>query len=404
MTMTELKNMIHETFQDKIGNVDEMVQKAINQKLREYNTPIANKMLQPQNSEKIVAATGRKDYQSVFKTEVLSKDGFRSFGEFFQAVKAGNDPRLRIFKDLNEAIPAEGGFLVPEEYAAAVINTALENEIVRKFARFVPMKHKVKNIPGFSIGDHSSNLYGGVVAYWLAEGATGTRTAPKTRQVKLSAEKLAAYMRSSNELIADADNSDTELADIMGKAVGWFLDYAFLTGDGAGKPLGLLNSPCKITIAKETGQAAATIVWDNIVNMYARLFKVSRTSTVWIANNTCKTQLLQLTIPVGTGGTVYPALKESLGNFTMLGFPVLFTEKTSALGTEGDLILTDLSQYAVGMRKEVVLDSTNAQSWMTDERDYRAIVRVDGQSLWDSVLTPKHGDTLSPVITLADRA
>jgi len=64
------------------------------------------------------------------------------------------------------------------------------------------------------------------------------------------------------------------------------------------------------------------------------------------------------------------------------GKEVLFTEKCPALGAKGDLILADLSQYAIGMRKEIALDRSNVPGWMEDMTDYRVIVRVDGQGTW----------------------
>jgi len=52
------------------------------------------------------------------------------------------------------------------------------------------------------------------------------------------------------------------------------------------------------------------------------------------------------------------------------------------IGAKGDLILADLSQYAIGMRKEIALDRSNVPGWMEDMTDYRVIVRVDGQGTW----------------------
>jgi len=89
--------------------------------------------------------------------------------------------------------------------------------------------------------------------------------------------------------------------------------------------------------------------------------------------------------------------------FTLLGKEVLFTEKCPALGAKGDLILADLSQYAIGMRKEIALDRSNVPGWMEDMTDYRVIVRVDGQGTWDKPITPKNGATLSWAVALEAR-
>ena len=86
---------------------------------------------------------------------------------------------------------------------------------------------------------------------------------------------------------------------------------------------------------------------------------------------------------------------------SLLFVPV--TEKCPALGTKGDLILCDLTQYAVGIRKEIALDRSIAPGWLEDLTDFRAIVRADGQGLWNKPITPKNGNPLSWCITLAAR-
>ena len=98
-----------------------------------------------------------------------------------------------------------------------------------------------------------------------------------------------------------------------------------------------------------------------------------------------------------------PALVQSNGQFSLLGKPMLFTEKVPALGTLGDLLLCDLSQYTIGLRKEVSLDKSIHVGWSTDTASYRAILRADGQGSWDKPITPKAGDTLSWCVALQSR-
>jgi len=64
------------------------------------------------------------------------------------------------------------------------------------------------------------------------------------------------------------------------------------------------------------------------------------------------------------------------------------------LGAKGDLILADLSQYAIGMRKEIALDRSNVPGWMEDMTDYRVIVRVDGQGTGINYNTEKRSNAL----------
>ncbi|WP_268876575.1 phage major capsid protein [Acetivibrio saccincola] len=176
-----------------------------------------------------------------------------------------------------------------------------------------------------------------------------------------------------------------------------------INGTGEGQPLGIINDPALITVDKEDSQSAATITYQNVVNMFSRLAPSCFTNAVWLANPSVIPQLLTMTITIGTGGAQIPVFREESGKFTLLGKEVLFTEKCPALGAKGDLILADLSQYTIGMRKEIALDRSNVPGWMEDMTDYRVIVRVDGQGTWDKPITPKNGATLSWAVALEAR-
>ena len=97
-------------------------------------------------------------------------------------------------------------------------------------------------------------------------------------------------------------------------------------------------------------------------------------------------------------------MDEKAGKFTLLTRPLIFSEKMDPLGSQGDLLLADFSQYSVGIRKEMRLESSVHVAFQTDEIAHRCIVRVDGQPLWDEALTLEDGSTtVSPFIVLEER-
>ena len=115
--------------------------------------------------------------------------------------------------------------------------------------------------------------------------------------------------------------------------------------------------------------------------------------------------MLQLSIAVGTGGDHIPVMKESNGEFSILTWPVVFTEKTEVLGDQGDVVLADLSQYVIGLRSEMRFDMSIHVHFSTDELLARLIERHDGQPLWSEALTLEDGSTeVSPFVVLAERA
>ena len=328
--------------------------------------------------------------------------GFASFGEFLETVHSGlNDRRLRA--TMFEGVDSTGGFLVPPQHTEMLLDASLENEIVRPRAQVHPMQTDELKIAGLDNLDHSSNLYGGFTAKWKAEGEDGDVEDAAVRKIVLKANKMFLLARSSNELIADAPSFDRLLGDAMVAALGWYLDYAFLRGSGSGQPLGALNDPATIEIAKESEQAANTIAYENLTRMLARLHPSCVRNSVWVASPTCIPQLLQLTIDCGTGGSHVPVLSESAGKYTCLTRPVLFTEKLPALGTVGDIMLADFGQYSVGLRKELSVERSGHVGFVSDTSYFRAILRADGRGRWSAPMTPNSGNDLGWCITLASR-
>lgn len=168
--------------------------------------------------------------------------------------------------------------------------------------------------------------------------------------------------------------------------------------------MGILNASCTVEVEKETGQAADTIIYENLTKMMSRMFAGSFQNSVWVAHQTCIPQLLTLSLAIGTGGDRIPVMTESNGQFKILTRPVLFTKKTEPLGDKGDILLADFSQYVVGLRSGMTFDTSIHVHFTTDELLSRIIERHDGQPLWDEALTLEDSTTtVSPFVTLAER-
>jgi HK97 family phage major capsid protein len=350
--------------------------------------------------------TDKKDYRSLYGSRPLNDYTWRDKEiSFWQAVFSGRMHPELTTRGMVEGVGASGGFLVPQEQSSLIHNVALEGEIVQPLAFVQPMKTDQIKIPATTIGSHSSNLFGGFVAYYRGETAALTEANPKVRAMELNTDKLTGYIQMSNELAADMPGGENSIVQICGSGLGWYRDKAFLKGSGAGEPLGVLNASCLIAVTKETGQAASSIVYQNLTSMMSRMHPACFKNSVWICHQTTIPQLLELTIPVGTGGTVYPVLRETDGSFSMLTRPVIFTEKTETLGTQGDILLADFGQYVIGMREEMRIDYSIHVAFSTDELVARLIERHCGQPLWNETLTLEDGTTtVSPFVTLQDRS
>jgi HK97 family phage major capsid protein len=344
-----------------------------------------------------------KDYKSLFG----SRNGFNwqdKETNFFSAIFSGRHHPGLITNSMSETVQSDGGFLVPSETAQRIHAVSLENEIILPRCYVQPMTTNEIKIPAMSIGNHGVALFGGFTASYTDEAGTINEHNPKARSMELNAKKLTGLIRFSSELSADMVGGEQAIINICGKGLAWYRDKAFISGPGGGQPLGVLNSPCKVTVAKESGQKKETIVYENLIKMMSRMYAGSFSNSIWLCSQSAIPQLLSLSLSVGLAGSAIPAMTESNGAFSILTRPVLFTEKVPALGTEGDISLLDLSTYVVGLRSGMRFETSIHVAFQTDELLSRIIERHDGQSLWSEPLTLADGvTTVSPVVTLANR-
>jgi HK97 family phage major capsid protein len=213
-----------------------------------------------------------------------------------------------------------------------------------------------------------------------------------------------------NELLADAPAFASFFDTIFPRAIAWFEDIAFMTGTGVGEPLGFINCPASVQVSKESAQATGTIVWENIVKMFARMLPTALGNAVWICSIDTFPELATMALSVGTGGGPvwmgnYTNPGAATPPVTILGRPVYFTEKTPALSTTGDISFVDLSYYLIGDRQMMQSASSEQYKFQNDKTAFRVIERLDGRPWIQSAITPHNNssNTLSPFVQLQSR-
>jgi HK97 family phage major capsid protein len=344
-----------------------------------------------------------------------TKKTWNRFGDFLMAVKNASLPGglidNRLFQNstgMNEQVNSEGGFMVEQDYVKQLMELTHEEGQVanRCFKMSLGQNSNGVKIPAIDETSRANgSRYGGVQSYWAGEGQTVTASKPKLKKVEIELEKLMAFCYMTGELMMDSSAMESYIRRIYPKEMAFKLDDAIINGTGAGLPLGIMNSDAKIAVAKENGQAATTIVHNNIVKMSARLYPRSFSSAAWFINMDTIPQLENMTIDIGTAGQLSPYAKEYMEKGTIKGRPVIPIEQCQTLGTTGDIILADMSQYVL-----IDKDSVDAQvslhvRFLYDEQVFRFVYRVNGAPWWTSPLTPYKGsNTQSPFITLATRA
>ena len=340
---------------------------------------------------------------------------FRDIGEQMYAVMKhrngdGTDNRLvRAPTGAGEVDPSGAGFLVQTDFANTVLTRIYSmGEVAQRVFRLPPLTGNSIKIPAIDETSRANgSRFGGVQAYWTAEGGSISATKPKFRQIEIDLKKVAAVYYASDELLADTSLFGGIATLAFGDELTFALEDSIWEGTGAGQPMGIMNAPCKITVAAEKGQATKTLVYDNILNMWSRMWSRSRSNAVWFINQDLEPQLYALSQAIGTAGVpVYLPANGISGNpyGVLFGRPVVPVEYASTLGTEGDIVLADMSQYVIAEKGGIQAASSMHVQFLTDEMAFRLTYRVDGMPWWSSSLTPFKGSaTKSPFVTLATR-
>lgn len=354
-----------------------------------------------------------KKQRMIHQDEQAKTGGFKSLGEFASCVAQGQtNPKLMDYcksTGMNIAINADGGFLIPPEFSTALLTAMAQAGTLAPKCLNFPVNNNLA-LPYVNITTQATSWTGGMLVYKPAEGVAKTASLPQFAKAELHLHKMTGVVYATDELLSDSPAAlETFLNTMASTEFALTKDEDIVNGSGAGEALGLMNAPCLVSVAKETGQAADTILTENVLKMFSRLSNPSRSKSVWLIAADAMPQIATLSIAVGTGGA--PVFLADLTNpvgATLLGRPIIWSPHNQTIGDKGDIILADFSQY-VTITKAGAAGMETATSihlkFLEDETIFRFVVRFDGQPWWASAITPKHGsNTVSPFITLDERA
>lgn len=360
-------------------------------------------------------------------SELRGKAGFRSFGEFAYHVRYASlranaiiDPRLQALASAttygNESVGADGGFAVPPDFKTAIMEKVTGEDSLLPFCDQVQTSSNVFTMPIDETTPWQTT--DGIQAYWDGEAFAATQSKPRLEERTVRLNKIRTLVPVTEELLEDAPGMDSYLRRKAPAKIAFKVSLAILQGTGVGQPLGVLNSPALVTVSKESSQVADTIVANNVVKMWARLYGPCRSRAVWLINQDIEPYLNTLSMPgrdntgnsvTGWGFPVYtPAGGLSSTPFaTLFGRPVIPTQACETLGDLGDILVVDLSQYLAliksGSNPRV---ETSMHLWFDqDLMAFKFVLRIGGIPWWGSPISPRDGsNTLSCFVTLEARA
>ena len=347
-----------------------------------------------------------------FERQAPGRAGGKSpggLGEFLRAVADGDVSRLRAsIAGIGEAVPSDGGFLVGEELAAGLLaRVYLQGELAKRVTR-IPISRNSLGVRINALDEDSradGSRWGGALSYWRNEADTVSKSKPKVRQLRLAPNSLMSIMYATDDLLDDNTTLAAAFNKVFQDEITFKLEDAILNGTGAGQALGVLNSPALIVVDKDSADSGPTVSANDVLNMWSRCWPACRKNAVWLINPDIELPLYGLSIGTGARTRLLYVPDDGDGFGRMLGRPVIPVEYAATLGTPGDIVLADLSQYLVTDKGAPDQNVSIHVEFVTDESVFRSVYRVDGQPSWNKPLTPKNGtQTSSPYVALAARA
>jgi len=360
-------------------------------------------------STRKVAATEPVKTAKVTVTNRTDKTmGFKSFGEFAKAVS--NKSKGKIDQRFNNATAYEsfaddGGVLIPESFLSEIQEKVQgEESLLSKTSSFQTAGNHL-SLPI----DEVAPWNGGIQAYWTEEGGLYTESKQVLGQANFRLHKLGAMVKCTDELLDDASALESYIRRKAPGAIVHKINEAIISGDGVGKPNGLIGSSFGINVAAEAGQAAGSVVYQNLLKMSARELPQSAGKTVWLAHPQVKEQLLDLKDGNGNliymSGGMFPNMVERSPDM-LLGRPIIYMMGgMPALGSIGDIMLVDLDYYYSVVKSSGIKQAISTHLFFDrDITAFKFTMRLDGRCPYTSPVTTQNGAyDMSGIIRIAAR-
>lgn len=319
--------------------------------------------------------------------------GFKSSGEFLMAVKASSGGQIheKFRSAAYEKNGEDGGFLVPEDINTAIVKKLESSESLLGETRQFKVSGNGLSFPV----DESQPWNSGVTARWTGEGAQIGESKPKFTTAQLRLHKLAALVNATDELLDDATALESYIKQSAPAAITHKINSAILTGDGVGKPEGLLLSPFTVQVAKEGAQAADTIEARNILKMYSAMIPSARAGAKWYINAAAEPQLLMLKDDNGNFIYLSPGSQMNQTPYGLLmGRPVIpMLSSMPALGDSGDILFANLDYYYAILKSTGVKSATSIHAYFDREiTSFRFSLRIDGKVPFRTPVTTEFGN------------
>lgn len=320
----------------------------------ELNRPVNKPLTGKPMSGKEEAKTGRAtdEYRRNFWNMMRSKAPMPSV---VNALQIGTD--------------SEGGYLVPDEYERTLVEALEEENVFRQLARVIQTSSGDRKIPVVATKGTAS---------WIDEEGAYLESDDSFSQVSIGAYKLGTMIKVSEELLNDSVfDLESYISREFARRIGAKEEESFFTGDGTGKPLGILAA----TGGAETGITAASataITADELIDLFYSLKAPYRRNAVWVLNDSTIKAIRKLKDNQGQY-LWQPSLTAGAPDL-LLGKPVRTSAYMPTIAADAKTIaFGDFSYYWIADRQGRSFKRLNELYAATGQVGFLASQRVDGK-------------------------
>ena len=335
---------------------------------------------------------------------------YRNLGEQLADIKKaslgyGVTPALektqRSILGMNTQVGSEGGYAIQVDFANRIMDSVVEqSEILNRVDRYQVSANANEVYVSMVNETSTANVFGGVVAYVVEEGATIPNTKPSLKQIRLPLKKLAALAYVTDEQMRDAQFTGSLLERAFGLAIARLREKMIITN--------VINNPGTTTIAKESGQSAATVVGKNFLKMRNGLISTSRRNAIWTMHPDVMAELPEVYL-AGTHTDKFLYMPEdgiySTGYDRLFGREIIESDYCSALGTKGDVLYWSPFEYLEITKGGIETAASIHVAFDTAQMAFRAISYANGMCKYDQGISLVNSSVArASYVTLATRA
>jgi len=319
---------------------------------REMNAPTSQPLTQKPGNTKTEEKTGRATdaYKAAFWNATRARDGITY--EVRNALQVGAD--------------SEGGYLCPDTFADELVKGLTAQTVVRSLAKVINTSSGQHKIPVVASRGTAS---------WIEEEGPIPEGDDIFGQQHIGAHKVGTLIKVSEELLHDsAFDLEQYFIDEFARRIGNKEEDAFLNGDGAGKPTGILND-AEVGV---TAASATAITADELVDLFYSLDAPYRTNAVWLVNDSTMRAIRKL--KDANGQYLWQKALHEGDHETLLGKPIFHSPFAPELGAGKKAVaFGDFSFYWIGDRTGITFRRLNERYADTGQVGFLATKRVDGK-------------------------